>query len=130
MRGLLLILTGFLAGVAAGMGMGGGTILIPALTLLAGTAQHAAQGINMLAFLPASILAIIVHIREGRLHLKRCVPLLVGGGIGAAAGSFLAMGISAGWLRRLFGIFLMAFSVYLLISRERKHQAEKNDGGA
>ena len=93
MMWLLYIAAGLIAGVLAGMGMGGGTILIPALTLLAGTAQHAAQGINMLAFLPASILAIIVHIREGRLHLKRCVPLLVGGGIGAAAGSVLAMGM-------------------------------------
>ncbi|MBR0026472.1 MAG: sulfite exporter TauE/SafE family protein [Clostridia bacterium] len=125
----MYIVSGLAAGLLAGMGMGGGTILIPALTLLAGTAQHAAQGINMLAFLPASILAIIVHIREGRLHLKRCVPLLVGGGIGAAAGSFLAMGISAGWLRRLFGIFLMAFSVYQLISRERKQKTNQHGGG-
>ncbi|MBQ6692552.1 MAG: sulfite exporter TauE/SafE family protein, partial [Clostridia bacterium] len=57
MRGLLLILTGFLAGVAAGMGMGGGTLLIPALTLLLGVPQHMAQGVNVAAFLPAAAAA-------------------------------------------------------------------------
>lgn len=121
---------GLIAGVLAGMGMGGGTVLIPALTLLAGVEQHAAQGINMLAFLPASVPAIIVHIREGRLHLKRCLPLLIGGGIGALTGSFLAVELSADWLRRLFGVFLMVFSGYLLFSRERKQRKEKQNGGS
>ena len=120
---------GLIAGVLAGMGIGGGMVLIPALTLLAGVEQHAAQGINMLAFLPASVTAIIVHMREGRLHLKRCLPLLIGGGVGALMGSFLAVKLSANWLRRLFGIFLMVFSVYVLFSRERKQHMEKQNGG-
>lgn len=52
MRELLLFVIGAAAGVISGMGMGGGTLLIPALTLLMGIPQRQAQGVNMLSFLP------------------------------------------------------------------------------
>ena len=39
MRELLLFVIGAVAGVISGMGMGGGTLLIPALTLLMGISQ-------------------------------------------------------------------------------------------
>jgi len=123
---MIYIAAGLISGVLAGMGMGGGTVLIPALTLLAGVAQHSAQGINMLAFLPASVLAIVVHIREGRLHFERCFPLLLSGAAGAVCGALAAVWLEGAWLRRMFGIFLMVFSVYLLISRERR----KNGGAS
>lgn len=128
MNWIVYVAAGLLSGVLAGMGMGGGTILIPALTLFAGVAQHAAQGINMLAYLPASALAIIVHIRAGRLHFKRCIPLLIGGAVGAVCGAFAAVWLDAAWLRRMFGIFLMGFSAYQLISRERKYRGRKKAG--
>ena len=57
MNWLIFIIFGFLSGIVAGMGMGGGTILIPALTLILALDQHAAQGVNMLAFLPAAVVA-------------------------------------------------------------------------
>lgn len=44
MRELLLFAIGAAAGVISGMGMGGGTLLIPALTLLMGIPQRQAQG--------------------------------------------------------------------------------------
>jgi uncharacterized membrane protein YfcA len=59
MNWLIYIAFGLLSGVAAGMGMGGGTILIPALTLFISLDQHAAQGVNMLAFLPAAAAALL-----------------------------------------------------------------------
>ena len=46
---LLLALCGFAGGLLGGMGMGGGTALIPLLTL-AGVPQAAAQGVNLLSF--------------------------------------------------------------------------------
>lgn len=56
-NGLWYALSGLAAGVLAGMGMGGGTLLIPLLTLALGVGQQEAQGVNMLAFLPGAILA-------------------------------------------------------------------------
>ena len=69
MNWLWYILSGLCAGVAAGMGMGGGTLLIPVLTLALGLPQHAAQGVNVLAFLPAAVAALVIHAKAGRLHL-------------------------------------------------------------
>ena len=70
MRELLLFVIGAAAGVISGMGMGGGTLLIPALTLLMGIPQRQAQGVNMLSFLPAAAVALYIHKKEGRLELK------------------------------------------------------------
>ena len=107
MNWLWYILSGLCAGVAAGMGMGGGTLLIPVLTLALGLPQHAAQGVNVLAFLPAAVAALVIPAKAGRLHLRACLPIIFAGALGALAASFLAGRIDAPWLRRMFGGFLI-----------------------
>lgn len=61
---LYLMIAGFLAGVISGMGMGGGIILIPVLTLLLGFDQKQAQGMNLFFFIPTAVLALVVHIKK------------------------------------------------------------------
>lgn len=122
MNWLVFILAGFLSGVAAGMGMGGGTILIPALTLILSLDQHAAQGVNMLAFLPAAAAALFIHKKEGRLEGKERVPLIIAGVAGALIGAFAAGYISSPWLRRMFGVFLLGLSVMQFVQGERKKE--------
>lgn len=125
MKDILLVITGFLAGTAAGMGMGGGTLLIPALTLLFGVAQHDAQGINVAAFLPAAAAALFVHAREGRISFRECMPLILSGAAGALLLSLLAGLLPAGFLRRAFGIFLLflasARAYGMLAKKKRIH---------
>ena len=43
---ILYLLAGFFSGMLGGMGMGGGTVLIPALTILFRVEQHIAQATN------------------------------------------------------------------------------------
>ncbi len=119
MKEIFFIAAGFAAGVAAGMGMGGGTLLIPALTLLLGVPQHAAQGVNVMAFLPAAAAALFIHAKAGRLRLRECLPVIAAGAVGALALSFLAGSISAPWLRRLFGIFLLGLALCRAVSKKR-----------
>ena len=57
----LFLLCGVAGGVLGGMGMGGGTALIPLLTVFCGVEQGVAQGVNLLSFLPMSVLALTVH---------------------------------------------------------------------
>ena len=87
MRELLLFAIGAAAGVISGMGMGGGTLLIPALTLLMGIHQRQAQGVNMLSFLPAAAVALYIHKKEGRLELKSSLPVIAAGIVGALFGA-------------------------------------------
>ncbi len=131
MAEFLCIIGGLISGVAAGMGMGGGTVLIPILTLLVSIDQHAAQGINMLSFLPAAIIAIFIHRREGRIDFKDCIPIIIAGIIGAVAGAMLAMVVSSEWLRRIFGIFLLGLAIIQLISGEKSKNkgVESQKGG-
>lgn len=120
MNFIIYIAFGLLSGVAAGMGMGGGTVLIPALTLLLSLDQHAAQGVNMLAFLPAAAAALFIHKKEGRLNVKECIPIILAGVVGALIGAFAAGCISSPWLRRLFGIFLLGLSILQFVQGEKK----------
>lgn len=74
MRELLLFVIGAAAGVISGMGMGGGTLLIPVLTLLMGIPQRQAQGVNMLSFLPAAAAALYIHKKREGWSLKAACP--------------------------------------------------------
>ncbi|MGN0134608.1 MAG: TSUP family transporter, partial [Anaerotignum sp.] len=58
---------GFFSGIISGMGIGGGTILIPALLFLTGIDQHQAQGVNLIYFIPTAITALITHQKKGNL---------------------------------------------------------------
>ena len=63
------ILVGFISGIVSGTGMGGGTILILCLSMFMGVEQHIAQATNLVFFVPTSIAAIIVNIKQKLIDL-------------------------------------------------------------
>ncbi|MBQ8733522.1 MAG: sulfite exporter TauE/SafE family protein [Anaerotignum sp.] len=105
-------LVGFCSGIISGMGIGGGTILIPALLFFTDITQQQAQGVNLIYFVPTAITALITHQKKGNLDWKTARPLAVLGLAGAAAGAFLAVSLDSEILRRIFGgfLFLMGLS--------------------
>ena len=72
---LWYILAGAVSGILGGMGMGGGVLLIPILTQLLQVEQKVAQGINLIAFLPMSIAAIVVHAKNWSSISYPCVDM-------------------------------------------------------
>ena len=66
---MLLAAAGFLSGILSGMGVGGGMILIPVLTIFAGASQHTAQTVNLYYFIPSAAAALVVHIKKIRPKL-------------------------------------------------------------
>jgi len=111
---ILLVLIGICGGVLGGMGMGGGTLTIPLLTGLAGLSQHAAQAINLIAFLPMSAVALLIHAKNGLVKPKKVVLLIVVAAVTGVAGALCAQAVSAGFLRRAFGVFLAILGVVSL----------------
>lgn len=109
---MLLFFIGLASGVISGMGIGGGTILIPALIFLVGLEQHVAQSVNLMAFFPTAIIAIIIHTKNKYVRYKTAFYIVLGGIAGAIIGSNIAVSISAQRLRRFFGIFLLAMGIY------------------
>ena len=97
---------GFVFGIIGGMGMGGGIILIPVLTLFLGVNQHAAQGLNLLAFLPMAGFALAAHIKKKRVDFKLAIFLCISGLAGALLGAWVVGSMENDLLRKLFGGFL------------------------
>jgi hypothetical protein len=103
---LFYALIGIAAGILSGMGIGGGTLLIPALTFFMGYGQQQAQGLNLLFFLPAAAVAVCTHWRNGNIEKGMLPKLIIPGVLAAVLGSVIAVKIDAQILRRLFGGFL------------------------
>ena len=111
MQSVFLILSGLISGVVAGMGMGGGTLLIPILSIFFAYRQQLCQGINLIVFIPLSIVALIIHFKNKLINYKIGIPIMIGGIITSILGSILASNITSNKLKMYFGIFLIIIGV-------------------
>ena len=110
----IYLLAGLSAGVISGMGIGGGAILIPALTIFLGMGQQQAQHINLLYFIPTAAMALRIHKKNHKIEKKGLLPLILWGAISAVGGALIAVKIDANLLRKGFAIFLLAMAAYEL----------------
>lgn len=108
---------GFLTGVMASMGLGGGFVLVVWLTLFADVGQRAAQGINILFFLPIAFVSLIMHLKNGLVNKALVKKLAAGGLLGAAIGTLVSQAIANELLRKLFALFLLAFGLRELFAK-------------
>lgn len=90
-----------------GMGMGGGTILIPALTIILGVEQHIAQASNLIAFLPMAFFSLKVHSANGNLKTEGIWQIIIPAVLTSVAGALIAALLPADILKKLFGAFLV-----------------------
>ncbi|HSQ90501.1 sulfite exporter TauE/SafE family protein [Romboutsia sp.] len=104
---MLFGIIGFFAGIIGGMGMGGGTILIPALVIFASIDPKIAQSVNLLSSIPMTIIALIIHIKNKTVVFNLVIPIALFGILGAICGSFLANYLSSEVLKKIFGLFLL-----------------------
>lgn len=108
---LLYLTVGFFSGLLGGMGMGGGTVLIPALTIFLGVEQHVAQATNLIAFLPMAAFTLNVHKKSGLLKTEGLLWIIVPAVVTAVIGGLVASALPAAALRKLFGAFLIGLAV-------------------
>ncbi len=107
-----LILSGIAGGIIGGMGMGGGTLLIPLLTIFLNFPQKVAQGTNLIAFLPMAIIALIIHFKNKLVKFRGLIWVIIPGVIFSVILSFLASSLDNEILQFLFGLFLILIAVY------------------
>lgn len=122
-----LFLVGLISGVISGMGIGGGVILIPALTLIFGFEQKVAQNINLLYFIPTAIIAIFVHSKNKTIEKRGLFKIIIFGIIGAIFGSIIAINLNGEILRKIFGWFLLIMGISEILKKE-KGQNNGNNG--
>lgn len=116
----LLLACGFLGGLFGGMGMGGGTVLIPLLTIVCGIEQRAAQGLNLLSFLPMAALVLSVHAKNGMLKARGIIWVIVPAVAFSVAGSLFAVLLPAVVLKKAFGMFLVVLAVWNAVDGMRR----------
>ena len=107
----LYLLLGFLGGIPAGMGMGGGTVTIPLLVLVGGVGQKIAQCANLFSFLPMSVGALKTHADNGLLKTDGLLWTILPALALSVLGASLAAALPSSILRRGFGVFLIGLAV-------------------
>ena len=115
---MIEILTGFISGIVSGTGMGGGTILILCLSIFLSVEQKVAQATNLIFFIPTSIAAIYVNIKEKKINFKVAKVIIFWGIIGAVVGAILAQKIDTKILKKLFGIFPLIYKLLAFYRRK------------
>ena len=113
---LLYVLLGLIAGALSGLiGIGGGIILIPALILLFGFTQHAAQGTTLAIMIPPiGILAALTYYKHGYVDLKVAAFICLGFVLGGFIGAKVATSLSNAILERIFGISLLLIAIKMI----------------
>jgi uncharacterized membrane protein YfcA len=96
--------TGFLSGM---MGVGGGTVMIPPMVILAGISQHLAQGTSLLAMVPVSITGALTHYKLGNVEIDLIPGLVVGGLVGSYLGGTAANLLPELYLKIIFSAVLV-----------------------
>lgn len=109
----LVFVVGLAAGFGSGLfGIGGGTLMVPAVIyLVPGTTFHAAKAASLLVISLATLVGIQRHRHHGNVDLRRGLLLGVGGVLGTVAASYVAEATAEGVLKGAFGVFLAGTGV-------------------
>ncbi len=121
------IFIGLISGVVSGTGMGGGTILIFLLSYVMQIEQHVAQAANLVFFIPTSIVAIIVNLKNKNIDLKLGMIISIFGILGAIIGANISIHIDVLILKRSFGIFLAIIAIHEIYSIVKQYKKSKNE---
>lgn len=113
------VLAGLLTGILSGFGVGGGTLLLVYMTLVAGLEQPLAQGINLLYFLPAGLMALPAHLKNGYVEKSALLPAIGAGLVCAAGAAWAATAIDIALLRKCFGAFLILVGLWELTGKRK-----------
>jgi len=114
----VVALASFFGAVLSGMGMGGGGILLIYLTAYAGKDQLAAQGINLVFFIPVAAVSLWFHARNKLVRWKILAPVCILGFAGVYLGVKLAMLLGSDILSRLFGGLLALIALRELSAKK------------
>ena len=115
-----LLAIGSILGFLAGLGVGGGSLLILWLTLVMGISHPEARNINLLFFIPGAVIASVFRWKQGSLNIKIILPAVLLGCISAGIFSVLGKNLDTEIFKKLFGILLLATGVREVLYRPQK----------
>ncbi len=117
---------GLVGGVCSGaLGVGGGSIFVPALVLGLGVGQHEAQGISLWVVVAASISGSLAHFRIGTVDMPAARWIAPAALPGAVAGAVVATFMGGRTLQVVFAVVLIAIGVQMLATARRRLRKER-----
>ena len=108
---VMTIIIGFLAGLAAGMGLGGGTVLLIYLALFTSVPQLTAQGTNLFVFVPTAVVAVTIYAIRKKIRWRMVLYMAPLGIVGSIVGSLVLPHIPVWWLSKILGGVLIVMAV-------------------
>lgn len=115
------IIAGFVTGILSAWGVGGGSLLIVYMTVFSGVPQQAAQGINLIYFLPTSASALASHFKNKLIEKSLAWPAICAGVLTTFAASFLVTNIDTGIVKKIFGVFIILIGISEVFRKRAKH---------
>lgn len=121
MPAAIFLLETFFVSIGAGifgalLGLGGGVILVPILTLVLGIDIHYAIGASIVSVIATSSGAAAAYLRDGVTNIRVAMFLEIGTTLGAIFGAFIAGFVGGPGLFIIFGLVLM-YSAYAMFRR-------------
>lgn len=115
----LALIVGCVLGLLAGLGVGGGSLLILWLTLVLQMDHTVARGINLLFFIPSAVVASIFRWRQGVLRPKKVLPAVAAACICAGTLAVMSSKLDLALIRKLFGGLLIITGLREVFYRTR-----------
>ena len=125
MRFFFLILASCFSGVFAGMGMGGGTFLIPLLSLFFGVEQIQCQSTNVICFTILAVVCFVIYIKNKLIDFKAFFWIVIPATLVAFFASLFALKINSNLLQILFACFIILVGVFYSIKTIISMKKEK-----
>lgn len=126
MMEILLLVTAVGAGfLGALLGLGGGIIIVPVLTLFYNVNIRYAIAASLISIVATSSGAAASYLKDSLTNLRLAVFLEIGTVCGAMVGFFLATYIQPRYLFIIFGVFLF-FSSLMMLRKREEHRSVEN----
>lgn len=116
----VILIVSTILGFLAGLGIGGGSLLVLWLTFAIGMDPITVRGINLLFFLPSALIAIYFRWHQGSVPWQKIRPAMIAGCLTALGFSWLGGYFDVTMLKKLFGIILIFTGIKELCYRPRK----------
>lgn len=122
-------LFGLVVGIAGGfagglLGIGGGTVYIPAMVLLLDTNQHMAQGSSLAAIVATAVVGGLTHLRRGNVELPAVAQVAPPAVLAGFGGAFAADALGADMLQRVFAVVIVYFALNMIVGALREEPAK------
>ncbi|MES2170166.1 MAG: sulfite exporter TauE/SafE family protein [Actinomycetota bacterium] len=123
---VLLVLVGIVTGIASGLfGVGGGVIVVPALTLGFGFAPLVAKGTSLLMMIVSSGTGSVSHLRRGTIDLRSSAIVGIAAVVASYGGVLIALTMTSTVSQILFGLLLLTMVAQLTVRAIRLQSAHR-----